>query len=91
MRLPACVIILMSNTHRRRRRDLTVELRRVGGVNRIRNKLTTSRRLPTNSVDSSETDPTDSIVFDYTSLVFIDIYNFFQQLRHYVVTCHQPQ
>jgi len=29
--------ILMPNTHRRRRRDKTVELRRVGGVNTIRN------------------------------------------------------
>jgi len=41
------------NTHRRRRRDSTVELSHVGvgvgGVNRIRS----SRRLPTDSVDNN--------------------------------------
>jgi len=52
----------MPNTHRRR--DETVELRGVGGVNTIRNY---SRRLPTDSVDNLETDQTDSTAFDYTN------------------------
>jgi len=60
----------MPNTHRRRRRDSTVELRRVGvgGVNRIRNY--SSRRLPTDSVDSLETDQTDR---GLTTWILIDI------------------
>jgi len=36
---------------------------------------TSSRRLPTDSVDNLETDQTDCIAFDYTN--FIDIDNFF--------------
>jgi len=36
----------------------------VGGVNTI---ATSSRRLPTDSVDNLETDQTDSIAFDYTN------------------------
>ena len=47
---------LMPNTHRRRQRDSTVESRRVGGLNRIRNY--SSRRLPTDSVDNLETGQT---------------------------------
>jgi len=35
----------------------------VGGVNTF---ATSSRRLPTDSVDNLETDQTDSIAFDYT-------------------------
>ena len=53
---------LKPNTHRRRRRDETVESRRVGGA-----CVHNSRRLPTDSVDNFETGQTDSIAFDYTN------------------------
>jgi len=55
------------NTHRRRRRDATVELRRVGvgGVNTIRNYRPNSRRLPMDSVDSLET--------EHSSLTNVDL------------------
>ena len=46
----------MPNTHRRR--DETVELRRVGGVTQF---ATSSRRLPTDSVDNLKTGQTDSM------------------------------
>ena len=38
---------------------------------------TSSRRLPTDSVDNLESDQTDSIAFDYTNFELIDIDNFF--------------
>jgi len=46
--------LVMPNTHRQR--DSTVELRRVGGVNTIRKFATSTRRLPTDSVDNLEID-----------------------------------
>jgi len=51
----------MPNTHRRR--DTAVELSRVGvgGVNTIRNDATSSRRMPSYSVDNLETDQKDSL------------------------------
>jgi len=45
---------LMPNTRRRRRRDSTVESRRVGGVYTV--FATSSRRLPTVSVDNLESE-----------------------------------
>jgi len=38
---------------------------------------TSSRRLPTDSVDNLEIDQTDSMAFDYTNLIDIDYFNFF--------------
>jgi len=60
---------VLSNTHRRRRRNSTVELRRVGvgGVY--------LRRLPTDSVDNLKTDQTDSS--GLTTWILIDIDNVF--------------
>jgi len=45
---------------------------------------TSSRRLPMDSVDSLETEQTDSIAFDYTN--FDKYWKVFQQWRHYVIT-----
>jgi len=45
----------LPNTHRRRRRDLTVELSRVGGVHRIRNDAfgqTIEKKMKTEHVES---------------------------------------
>jgi len=57
---------LCHNTHRRRRRDETVLSRR---RRRYEHEFaTSSRRLPTDSVDNVETDQlTDCIAFDYTN------------------------
>ena len=50
---------------------------------------TSSRRLPTDSVNNFENDQTDSIAVwlrEFWSTLIT-----FQQWRHYVVTCHQSQ
>jgi len=66
--------LLMPKTHRRRRRDETVLSRR---RRRCEHEFaTSSRRLPTASVDNLETDQTDCIALDYTNWL-IDIANFF--------------
>jgi len=53
---------LVPNTQRRLRRDSTVELTRVASASAVCTEFaTSSRRLPTDSVDSLETDQTDSI------------------------------
>jgi len=62
----------MPNTHRRR--DSTVELRRIGGVNRTRNdcrRIRIRRQL------------------FLTTWVLIDIDNFFNN-EDIIVPCHQP-
>jgi len=53
----------MPNTHRRRRRDETVLSRR----RRRREFATSSRRLPTHSVDNFETDQQTPQLFDYVN------------------------
>ena len=53
---------LMSNTHRRRRRDSTVELNWVASASAVWTEFAnSSRRLPTDSVHNLETDQTDYI------------------------------
>jgi len=66
-RIPAVPHTLVSNTHRRRRRTATVELRRVGvgAVNTINSQLAHDDCRPTDSVDNLETGQTDSIASDY--------------------------
>jgi len=62
---------LKPNTNRRRRRDSTVEWRRVGDVY-MNSQLTSPRRLPTDSVDNLETEHSG-----FTTRILNDIDYFF--------------
>ena len=74
----------MPNTHRRRRRDETVLSRRVASRRRWRcahEFATSSRRLPTDSIDNLKTGQTDSVCVCFcvclTTRILIDTDNFF--------------
>jgi len=69
---------LMPSTHRRRRRDSTVELRRVGGVNTIRNQLTTTA----DGFGRQFRNSPNTLHSGLTTWILIDIDNF---LNSYVI------